>query len=154
MLHTSNATNRRKLAHSQFKQIELSFTRKHSGGALKAYETGASRADQNGIKTLQVRALTSLMRPYGLIDPDRGIAAIDEATHVGREVGAPALLARPEMLAATSHLLDDAWRTEDADVVASAHRTIASPEGMLSSTGEITIRPSNIPTGDRPADHS
>src|SRR5712675_1305950 len=40
-----------------------------------AYETAAARAAQTGLKAAQVSALTSLMRPFGLIDPDQGLAA-------------------------------------------------------------------------------
>jgi tetratricopeptide (TPR) repeat protein len=92
--------------------------------SAKAYESGAALAVQNGIKAAQVSALTSLMRPYGLIDPDRGIAAIDEATQVCRGLGDPLLLAQTQMLAGASRLLYDKWSDADAELIESAHQTI------------------------------
>src|SRR5262249_53569437 len=44
----------------------------------KAYEAAAFRAASACLKSAEVSALTGLMRPFGLIEPDRGIAAIDE----------------------------------------------------------------------------
>jgi DNA-binding winged helix-turn-helix (wHTH) protein/tetratricopeptide (TPR) repeat protein len=92
--------------------------------SARAYEAAASRAAQAGLKQAQVSALTSLMRPFGLIDPDRGIAAIDQAAHVSSTLDDPLLRARTEMLAAAIRLLYDAWRKEDADLCASAFETI------------------------------
>jgi tetratricopeptide (TPR) repeat protein len=91
-----------------------------------AYRTAASRAARAGLKAAQVSALTSLMRPLGFIDPDQGIAAMDQAVEVSRGVGDPLLLARTQMLAASCRLLYDTWRKEDADLCASAHETLQS----------------------------
>jgi DNA-binding winged helix-turn-helix (wHTH) protein/tetratricopeptide (TPR) repeat protein len=92
--------------------------------SAKAYEAGASRAANAGLKSAQVNALTSLVRPFGLIEPDRGIAAIGEAVHVCESLNDPLLLARTEMLAAAVRLIYDTWRKEDADLCASAYQTI------------------------------
>ena len=86
-----------------------------------AYDSAASRAGQAGLKAAQVSALTCLVRPFGLIDPDRGIAAISRAVEVARGMQEPLLLARTQMLAAGSRLLYDRWREEDAALCASAY---------------------------------
>ena len=92
--------------------------------SAKVYAAGAARAAQAGLGAAQVGALTSLMRPFGLIDPDRGIAAVDQAARTSRSLDDPLLLARTEMLAAAVRLLYDAWRKEDADLCAAAQQRI------------------------------
>ena len=89
-----------------------------------AYEAAASRAGQAGLKGAQVSALSSMVRPFGLIDPDRGIAAIGRAVEVTRSMQDPLLLARMEMLAAGCRLLYDSWREQDAVVCQSAHNQL------------------------------
>jgi tetratricopeptide (TPR) repeat protein len=64
------------------------------------------------------------MRPFGFIDPDQGLAAMDQAVQVSRSADDPVLLARTQMLAASCRLLYDTWRKEDADLCASAHTTL------------------------------
>src|SRR5258706_2148428 len=81
-----------------------------------AYEAAAARAAEAGLKAAQVSALTSLMRPFGFIDPDQGLAAMDQAVQVSRSADDPVLLARTQMLAASCRLLYDTWRKEDADL--------------------------------------
>jgi DNA-binding winged helix-turn-helix (wHTH) protein/tetratricopeptide (TPR) repeat protein len=92
--------------------------------SAKAYEAEASRAAQKALKAAQVHALSCLVRPYGLIDPDRGLAAIAEAEQVSRVLGDPVLLARTQMLAAATRLIYDTWRKEDADLCVSAHQAL------------------------------
>jgi len=94
--------------------------------SAQAYEAGAFRAANAGLKSAQVSALTSLVRPFGLIEPERGIAAIDEAVRVCGSLNDPLLLARTQMLAAGIRLLYDTWRKEDAELCASAYQTILS----------------------------
>src|SRR5262249_29978984 len=86
-----------------------------------AYEAAASRASQAGLKGAQVSALSCMVRPFGLIDPDRGITAISRAVEVTRSMQNPLLLARMQMLAAGCRLLYDCWREEDVELCASAH---------------------------------
>ena len=86
-----------------------------------AYESAASHAGQADLRTAQVNALGCLVRPFGLIDPDRGIAAISRAVEVARTTQDALLLARTEMLAAGCRLLYDGWQQEDAVLCASAH---------------------------------
>src|SRR5262249_44258302 len=90
----------------------------------KAYAAGAARAADADLRELQVGQLISLMRPFGLIDPEQGIAAIDEAAEISRGLNDPLLVARTEMLAAGSRLLYETWRKEDADLLASANQRI------------------------------
>jgi len=89
-----------------------------------AYEAAASRASQAGLRNAQVSALSSLVRPFGFIDPDKGIAAVNRALEVSRSMQDPALLARTQMLAAGSHLLYDRWREDDAVLCASAYKQL------------------------------
>ena len=90
--------------------------------SAEAYAAGGARAAQVGLKAAQVSALTCLMRPFGLIDPDQGMAAIDQAAQVSRSLDDPLLRARTQMLAAASRLVYDTWRKEDADLCASAQQ--------------------------------
>jgi len=89
-----------------------------------AYEAAAFRAGQAGLKSAQVSALSCMVRPFGLIDPDRGIAAISRAVEVTRSMQNPVLLARMQMLAAGCRLLYDSWREEDAALCASAQKQL------------------------------
>jgi hypothetical protein len=75
--------------------------------SAKAYEKAAAKAARAGLKAAQVSALSCLVRPLGFIDPDRGIAALDEAVEVSRSLDDPLLLARTQMLAASCRLLYD-----------------------------------------------
>jgi tetratricopeptide (TPR) repeat protein len=92
--------------------------------SAKAYQRAASLAAQAGLKAAQVSALSCLVRPFGLIDPDRGIAAIDQAELVSKSLDDPASLARTQMLAAGIRLLYDSWRGEDAALCAVTHQAL------------------------------
>jgi len=89
-----------------------------------AYESAASRAGSAGLEMAQVSALSCMVRPFGLIDPDRGITAMGRAVDVTRRMKDPLLLARTEMLAASCRLLYDQWSKEDALLCASAHQQL------------------------------
>jgi len=99
-----------------------------------AYETAASRACQAGFKAAEVSALSAMVRPFGFIDPDRGIAAINRAVDVSRKIQNPSLFASTRMLAAASRLLYDRWTEEDAALCASAY-------DELNNLGENHIPP-------------
>jgi DNA-binding winged helix-turn-helix (wHTH) protein len=88
------------------------------------YQSAASRAANAGLKAAQVSVLGSMVRPFGFIDPDRGIAAVNQAVEVARSMQDARLLARTEMLAAGCRLLYDGWRQEDAALCDSAHRQL------------------------------
>src|SRR5260370_822469 len=93
--------------------------------SAQAYESAASLAARVGLKAAQVNALSCLARPFGLIDPDRGIAAIEQAEQVSKRLDDPLLLARTQMLAAGIRLLYDSWRKEDAALCAAAHQALS-----------------------------
>ncbi len=88
-----------------------------------AYETAVARA-ADGPTSARVHALRGLIRPFGVLDPDRGIAAIEEAARLSATVNDPLLQARTEMLAAAIRLAYDTWRTQDWQVCAAANATI------------------------------
>ncbi len=90
----------------------------------EAYETAAARAAAAGSTSTQVHALRGLIRPFAVLDPDRGIAAIEQAVRLSATLDDPLLHARTELLAAGIRLAYDAWRTEDWDTCASASETI------------------------------
>ena len=96
-----------------------------------AYETAASRAGQAGLKAAEVSALSAMVRPFGFIDPDRGIAAVNRAVEVSRSIQNSKLFACTQMLAAASRLLYDRWVEEDAALCASEYKQL----------GEIDIPP-------------
>jgi DNA-binding winged helix-turn-helix (wHTH) protein/tetratricopeptide (TPR) repeat protein len=89
-----------------------------------AYEAAAARAADTGLTAAQVDALNSLVRPFCFIDPDRGIAAIEQAVHLSANLGDPLLYARTELLAAYVRLTFDTWRMKDGEICASASETI------------------------------
>src|SRR4029453_10138463 len=90
----------------------------------KSYEAEAARAPDAGITSAQVKALSCLVRPFGLIDPDRGIAAIERAVQLSAGCGDPLLHAGTEMLAGSTRLWYDSWRQKDWDLCASASQRI------------------------------
>ena len=100
--------------------------------SARAYEAEAEQAAAGGLTSARVHALSSLVRPFGLIDTDRGIAAIEEAVALSAGLGDPLLHARTQLLAAGSRLLFDTWRQEDWDTCEFARRTLSgvSPAGV------------------------
>jgi tetratricopeptide (TPR) repeat protein len=86
-----------------------------------AYEAAASCAARAGLKTAEVSALSAMVRPFGLIDPDRGIDAISRAVEVAQSMEDPLLLARMQLLAAGCRALYDRWQEQDALLCASAY---------------------------------
>jgi tetratricopeptide (TPR) repeat protein len=92
--------------------------------SARAYESEAARAAAAGLAAARVHALSCLVRPFGLIDPVRGIAAIEEAEHLAAGLGDPLRQAHIRMLAAGFRLLYDTWRTKDWDTCASARDAI------------------------------
>jgi DNA-binding winged helix-turn-helix (wHTH) protein/tetratricopeptide (TPR) repeat protein len=97
-----------------------------------AYEAAADRATRAGLISARIKALSALVRPLGLIDPDRGIAAIEEAAALSAGSGDPLLRGRTELLAAGSRLLYDRWREEDWAICESAQETLhqLDPAGL------------------------
>lgn len=65
-----------------------------------------------------------MIRPYAVLDPDRGIAAIEEAVRLSATLDDPLLHARTELLAAGIRIAYDTWRSKDWDISAAASETI------------------------------
>ncbi len=97
----------------------------------EAYEAAAARAADSGSTSARVHALSGLIRPFGVLDPDRGIAAVEEAARLSATLNDPLLHARTQLLAAGIRLTYDTWRKRDWEICASANETIR----RLSTTG-------------------
>jgi DNA-binding winged helix-turn-helix (wHTH) protein/tetratricopeptide (TPR) repeat protein len=89
-----------------------------------AYEAAAARAAAAGLTSARVDALSALVVPFGLIDPDRGIVAIEEAVRLSGTVDDPLLRARTQVAAACTRLMFDTWRTADWEICAAAIEAI------------------------------
>ena len=111
-------------AHLEIQLLERIGDTHYGLGAMlecaRAYEAAANRAARDGLTSARVDALSALVRPFGLFDSDRGIAAIEEALALSAGLGDPVLQSRTELLAAGSRLLFDAWRQEDWQTCESA----------------------------------
>ena len=92
--------------------------------SVKAYETATAHAVQAGLTANQINALSCLSRPLAIIDPDRGLAVIQQAEHVSMTYDDSLLQARTQLMAASSRLLYDAWRQEDCNLCISARERI------------------------------
>jgi len=90
----------------------------------EAYEAAAARAADAGSTSTRIHALRGLIRPYAVLDPDRGIAAIEQAVRLCAGLDDPLLRARTELLAAGVRLTYDAWRMEDWEICTPAIETI------------------------------
>ncbi len=88
------------------------------------YAAAAARAQQAGLKTAQLHALTSAMYPLGFIDPGQGVAAVEEAVKISMSANDPARLALTQMLAAGFRLVFDSWSQTDAELCTSAYETL------------------------------
>jgi DNA-binding winged helix-turn-helix (wHTH) protein/tetratricopeptide (TPR) repeat protein len=90
----------------------------------KTYQEEATRAAEAGLVSAQIRALTYLAWPFGLIDPDQGIAAVEQAAQLSAGCDDPLLHAGTELLAGSTRLWYDRWREEDWTRCASARQRI------------------------------
>ena len=92
--------------------------------SAEAYLAAAAQAERAGLRAAQAHALISAMYPLGFTNPDKGLSAMDQAVQMCTSVGDPVPLARAQMLAAACRLVFDNWRQHDAELCASAHRTL------------------------------
>jgi hypothetical protein len=90
----------------------------------KSYRAEAARAAEAGVVSAQIRALSFLAWPFGLIDPDQGIAAVEQAAQLSASCDDPLLRAGTELLAGSTRLWYDRWREEDWMRCASARQRI------------------------------
>src|SRR5215471_4186739 len=86
----------------------------------KSYRAEATRAAEVGLVPAQIRALSYLAWPFGLIDPDQGIAAVEQAAQLSAGCDDPLLHACTEILAGSTRLWYDGWREADWARCASA----------------------------------
>jgi hypothetical protein len=70
------------------------------------------------------------MYPMGFIDPDLGIATVEEALKVSMSVNDPTRLAGTQMLAAGCRLVFDAWSQTDANLYTSSCETLLRHPGL------------------------
>jgi DNA-binding winged helix-turn-helix (wHTH) protein/tetratricopeptide (TPR) repeat protein len=98
--------------------------------SAQAYEKAASQAAQCGLGTAQVTALIRLAHPLGLIDVDRAVAAVEKAERISASLDDPMLQARTQILASCARLYYHTWRSQDAELYASAHQTIQRISGF------------------------
>src|SRR5262249_53164036 len=89
-----------------------------------AYRDAATRAADARLVAAPVPPLHCLVRPFGLIDPDQGIVAVDRAAALSAGGDDPLLHARTELLAGSTRLWYDRWREEDWVRCASARQRI------------------------------
>src|SRR5215475_11017806 len=90
----------------------------------KSYRAEATRAAEVGLVSAQIRALSYLAWPFGLIDPDQGIAAVEQAAKLSAGHDDPLLHACTELLCGSTRLWYDGWRQEDWARCASARQRI------------------------------
>src|SRR5262249_28982228 len=92
----------------------------------KSYRRGAARAAEAGLVSAQTRAWSRLAWPYGLIDPDQGMAAVEQAAQLSAGCDDPLLHACTELLAGSTRLWYERWREEDWTRCAAARERIDS----------------------------
>ena len=140
LVHRLAANDRSELDIELWKRIgDAHFGRGAMIECGEAYEAAAARAAAAGFTFAQVGALSSLVRPLCFIDPDRAMAAIEQAVHLSAKLDDSLLHARTELLAAYVRLTFDTWRMKDGEISTSANEVIhrlsdAGPpafEGML-----------------------
>ncbi len=125
LVHRLAANARSELEIELLKRIgDAHFWRGAMIDCAEAYEAAAARAADAGLTSARVNALSALVVPFSLIDPDRGIAAIEQAAHLSANLDDPLLHARTELLAAATRLMFDTWRMKDWEICESATATI------------------------------
>src|SRR5262249_46716717 len=134
----------------------------------KSYRAEATRAAAVGLVSAQIRALSYLAWPFGLLDPDQGIAAVEQAAELSARCDDPLLHACTELLAGSTRLWYERWRRVEWVRCASArerirglsaaglpqyHRMIyAHLEVLQGNYGEaLTELEAGIPTVNEPA---
>ncbi|HET7108050.1 MAG TPA: AAA family ATPase [Candidatus Acidoferrum sp.] len=94
--------------------------------SAQMYAAAAAQAQEAGLKSAQVHALSSAMYPLGFIDPEQGVAALDEALRISMSYNDPPRLALMQMLATGFRLVFDSWTEANADLCKSAYETLLS----------------------------
>jgi DNA-binding winged helix-turn-helix (wHTH) protein/tetratricopeptide (TPR) repeat protein len=89
-----------------------------------AYETESTLAARAGLTAAHVQAQSCFARPLGLLDPDRAIAVLEEASKASAALDDRVLQARVNLLAAANRLLYDTWRASDVRICAAAQQIV------------------------------
>jgi DNA-binding winged helix-turn-helix (wHTH) protein/tetratricopeptide (TPR) repeat protein len=92
--------------------------------SAQAYAAAAARAEQAGLKSAQTHALTCTMYPLGFVDPDKGVAALEEALEIAKTVNDPPRVALTQMLASGFRLVFHSWSETHAELCTSAYHTL------------------------------
>lgn len=92
--------------------------------SAQAYAAAAARAEQAGLKSAQIHALTCTMYPLGFVGPDKGVVALEEALQITKTVNDPPRLALTQMLASGFRLVFHSWSEEHAELCTSAYDTL------------------------------
>ena len=92
--------------------------------SAQMYAATAARAQQAGLKTAQMHALTCAMYPLGFIGPQQGVAALEEAVQISKSCNDPARLALTQMLFCGFRLVFDTWTEEQADLSKRCYETL------------------------------
>jgi DNA-binding winged helix-turn-helix (wHTH) protein/tetratricopeptide (TPR) repeat protein len=92
--------------------------------SAQMYAAAAARAQQVGLKSAQMHALTSAMYPLGFIGPEQGVAALEEALKISMSCNDPPRLGLIQMMAAGFRLVFDSWSQTDAELCTSAYETL------------------------------
>ena len=94
--------------------------------SIEAYEQAVRIATAAGQVAAQIEALISLALSACYTDLTRGLQVWEQAIEVSRNHGNPLLLAQAQTAAAACRLLYDSWRSEDAELYATATGSIGS----------------------------
>ena len=97
--------------------------------SAQAYEKAAAQGALSGLRVAQVTSLIRLAHPLGLINVDLAVAAVEQAEQIGASLNDPVLQARTQMLASCARLYYHTWRSEDAELYASAREKIQRLSG-------------------------
>jgi DNA-binding winged helix-turn-helix (wHTH) protein/tetratricopeptide (TPR) repeat protein len=89
----------------------------------------AALAENYGMKTAQVNALTRMARVLAFLDPDGCAGVCEQAAGICATLDDPVLQARTEMLAACWRIINNGWRKEDADICTAAREKIRGLKG-------------------------
>jgi len=93
-------------------------------GSAEADGALVALAEQRGVKTAQVNALTRLARVMAFSDPDACVTVCERAVGVCETHDDPLLKARTQMLAGAWHIITNGWSKPQADRCAAARRKI------------------------------
>lgn len=96
--------------------------------SVNAYEMQAARAKKALLAAAQAHALMCQAAPLGLVDPDRGVAVLEQAVQVSQHVADDMLRARAQFMAAVWRLLYGTWTDADWETCSSLAAAVHTPD--------------------------